>query len=200
MTRGVFWPGEGLEGKKMRIVLSRVGALALVLASSACQRPTQILPAAPLFDYAGQASSEDVIPGPDVDALAVDGPLAGSVEDFLAHVGTDRILFAYDSDALTPEAKAILDRQTEWLLRYPVIKISLEGHADERGTREYNFALGERRAAAMRLYLMLRGVPAGRMSATSLGKERPLVAGSDEQSWAQNRRGETVLMGAKGQQ
>lgn len=187
----------------MRRALSRAAVLMIVLGTAACQRPTQLLPPAPLFeaerpvdDQAGNALRTD----PD-DALSgadTDGILPGSVEDFLRHAGTDKVLFAYDSAELTAGGQATLDRQAEWLRNYPEVRISLEGHADERGTREYNFALGERRAAAMKLHLGIRGIAAERMATTSFGKEQPIVPGSDEESRAQNRRGETVLLNPAG--
>lgn len=202
--------GEKVEGSTMRRPASGAIALVLVLATAACQRPTQVLPPAPVFEIeqGGEAlTSDSASNGADAndgdsDTLAVadnGGVVPGSVEDFLRYAGTDKVYFAYDSAELTTDGQNTLARQAEWLLKYPAVRPSLEGHADERGTREYNFALGERRAAAMKFYLNVRGVANERMTTTSLGKERPAVAGSDEQSWSENRRGETVLIGAVGQ-
>jgi peptidoglycan-associated lipoprotein len=114
----------------------------------------------------------------------------GSQEDLAANVG-DRVFFAYDSYDLAPEARDTLNRQVEWLNRYPNLQITIEGHSDERGTREYNIALGDRRATAVKNYLVSMGIPASRLSTISYGKEQPAVVGSDASSWAQNRRGVT---------
>ncbi len=108
-----------------------------------------------------------------------------------AGMGTDvadRVFFATDSSDLSGEARATLDRQSEWLKAHTNVTATLEGHADERGTREYNLALGERRATAAKNYLTGQGVPDSRLSTVSYGKERPAVEGNDEAAWAQNRR------------
>lgn len=118
--------------------------------------------------------------------------LPGSQEDLTVNVG-DRVFFGYDQVDLTAEAKQTLGLQAEWLKKYPNITVTIEGHADERGTREYNLALGDRRANAARSYLMSLGVDAGRIQTISYGKERPAVFGSDDQSWAQNRRAVTKV-------
>jgi peptidoglycan-associated lipoprotein len=120
------------------------------------------------------------------------GPTPGTQEDLVVNVG-DRVFFGFDKSDLTPEARATLDRQAAWLNQYPRVTISIEGHADERGTREYNLALGERRADAVKKYLTTRGVDANRVATISYGKERPQVLGSNEAAWAQNRRGVTVV-------
>jgi peptidoglycan-associated lipoprotein len=119
----------------------------------------------------------------------------GSQQDFVVNVG-DRIFFANDSSELSAEARAILDRQATWLGRYPRYSILLEGHADERGTREYNIALGARRSAATRDYLISRGVAPTRLRTLSYGKERPVAVCDDESCWSQNRRAVTVLGGS----
>lgn len=105
----------------------------------------------------------------------------------------DRVLFETDSSVITSEGQSTLDRQAEWLKSNTNVNIVIEGHADERGTREYNLALGERRATATKNYLTTVGIPAGRVSTTSYGKERPAVAGNDESAWSQNRRAVTVI-------
>lgn len=117
----------------------------------------------------------------------------GSRADFLQNVAADRVLFALDSYSLDPEARAILDSQAAWLLANPAVRVTIEGHADERGTREYNLGLGDRRANAAKNYLAARGVPESRMTTISWGKERPAALGSDEGAWAQNRRAVTVI-------
>ncbi|MEZ2132115.1 MULTISPECIES: peptidoglycan-associated lipoprotein Pal [unclassified Sinorhizobium] len=119
----------------------------------------------------------------------------GSQQDFTVNVG-DRIFFDTDSSSIRADAAQTLDRQAQWLARYPNYQITVEGHADERGTREYNLALGARRAAATKDYLASRGVPAGRMKTISYGKERPVAVCDDISCWSQNRRAVTVLGGA----
>ncbi|MET0606757.1 MAG: peptidoglycan-associated lipoprotein Pal [Beijerinckiaceae bacterium] len=120
---------------------------------------------------------------------------AGSVQEFAASVG-DRIFFETDSSQLTPQAIVTLDRQAQWLIRYQQHPILIEGHADERGTREYNFALGAQRAQAARDYLASKGVTATRIRTTSYGKERPVAVCDDISCWSQNRRAVTALGGA----
>jgi peptidoglycan-associated lipoprotein len=120
------------------------------------------------------------------------GPAPGSRADFEANVG-DRVFFGYDRYDLQPEATATLDRQAAWLKKYPAVTVTVEGHCDERGTREYNLALGERRATAVKNYLTALGVDPARLQTISYGKEKPAVTGSNESAWAQNRRGVTVI-------
>ena len=122
--------------------------------------------------------------------------IPGSAADFAAQSGSDHVLFQYDSYEIDETARTILGKQAEWLARYPQTKITVEGHADERGTREYNLALGDRRATAAKNFLAAQGVSAGRMTTISYGKERPAVDGSDESAWAQNRRAVTVVASA----
>ena len=116
----------------------------------------------------------------------------GTQEDLVVNVG-DRVFFGFDKSDLSTEAQATLDRQAAWLKKYATAKVTVEGHADERGTREYNLALGERRATAAKNYLVAAGIPAGRITTISYGKERPAVVGSNEAAWAQNRRAVTVV-------
>ena len=120
----------------------------------------------------------------------------GSQEDFLQQVGQygDRILFETDRFNVDVEDQAVLQRQAQWLAQYPNTRVIVEGHADERGTRDYNLALGERRANSAKNYLISVGVDASRIQTVSYGKERPSALGSDEQSWAQNRRAVTVTV------
>ena len=121
--------------------------------------------------------------------------LPGSRADFLASVGAgaDRILFDTDSYTVDDQDRTILDAQSAWLQRNGAVRVTIEGHADERGTREYNLALGDRRANAAKNYLAARGIDSSRMTVISWGKERPDALGSDESAWAQNRRAVTVL-------
>ena len=104
----------------------------------------------------------------------------------------DRVFFETDSSALTAQSQATLDRQVQWLAQYPQYAFTIEGHADERGTREYNLALGARRATAVRDYMIARGIPANRMHTISYGKERPVAVCDDISCWSQNRRAVTA--------
>ena len=116
----------------------------------------------------------------------------GSQQDFVVNVG-DRVFFESDQTDLTPQSRATLDKQAQWLQTYNRNSFTIEGHADERGTREYNIALGARRAQAVRDYLASRGIDAGRMHTISYGKERPVAVCNDISCWSQNRRAVTVL-------
>lgn len=119
-------------------------------------------------------------------------PHDGSQADLSTNVG-DRVFFDLDSSVITGEGQATLERQAAWLKQYGSVNVVIEGHCDERGTREYNLALGERRATATKNYLVNLGIPASRVSTISYGKERPAVMGSDESAWGQNRRAVTVI-------
>ena len=128
------------------------------------------------------------------DSLASAGMATpGSQQDFVVNVG-DRVFFESDSSELTPQSIATLDKQAQWLGRYNRYAFTIEGHADERGTREYNIALGARRAQAVRDYLTSRGVESHRMRTISYGKERPVALGSNEEAWARNRRAVTIVL------
>jgi peptidoglycan-associated lipoprotein len=144
----------------------------------------------------GEVIITDVTPLDDDDIysqrISEEGPAPGSNEDFVINVG-DRIFFGYDRYDLTSESQRALKFQAEWLNRYPNLSVTIEGHCDERGTREYNLALGERRATAVKNYLTALGVSPNRINTISYGKERPAVIGTGAASWAQNRRGVTVL-------
>lgn len=162
--------------------LSLCAALALV---AACADKPADKPAAVTSGTAA------VAPTPAAPAKPA-GIVPGSKEDFVVNVG-DRVFFGFDKFDLTPEATKTLDKQAAWLKQYPSNTITIEGHADERGTREYNLALGERRANATKNYLTALGVDASRVTVISYGKERPAVLGSNEAAWAQNRRSVTVI-------
>jgi len=164
--------------KKAAIVL-------LVLATAACTNPDRF--------GAGSGAGGGAGSG-----FGADGGLAGSASDptspaFFNQTIGDRVLFAVDTSTLTPAGKVILDGQAQWLLTNTDYRSVIEGHADEQGTREYNLALGFRRANAVREYLVSRGVPTGRLEVTSFGKERPIEVCSEETCYAQNRRAVTVL-------
>lgn len=126
------------------------------------------------------------------DPNAVGGPVPGTQQDLVVNVG-DRVFFGYDQFDLTPEGQSTLNMQAEWMKRFPNVNVTIEGHCDERGTREYNLALGDKRANAVKNYMMALGVPASRINTISYGKERPAVMGSNPSAWAQNRRGVTVV-------
>ena len=117
----------------------------------------------------------------------------GSQEDLVQNVG-DRVYFGFDKYDLTPEAQATLERQAAWMQQHPAVTVTVEGHADERGTREYNLALGERRANAAKNYLVSLGIAESRITTVSYGKERPVALGSNEQAWARNRRAVTIVV------
>ena len=121
-------------------------------------------------------------------------PAPGSQADFVASVAADRVWFDTDKFDIDAEDQATLRSQAQWLTRYPTKRVTIEGHADERGTRDYNIALGERRANAAKNTLATLGVDAVRISTISYGKERPDALGSDETSWARNRRAVTVTV------
>jgi len=120
------------------------------------------------------------------------GPVPGSQEDLVANVG-DRVFFDFDRSNIRADQRATLERQAAWMGRFPQVQVMVEGHTDERGTREYNLALGQRRANAARDVLVAGGVAAARISTISYGKDRPAALGSNEQAWSQNRRAVTVV-------
>ncbi len=160
-------------------------AALLALALAACaKKPPKDLPPAP-------SNGSDAA----ADAPADNGAAApGSQDDFVARVTSDRIFFDTDSSDVDAEDQATLRSQAQWLAQYPRVRATIEGHADERGTREYNIALGERRANAAKNALAALGVDAGRLTVISYGKERPDATGSDEAAWARNRRAVTVTV------
>jgi peptidoglycan-associated lipoprotein len=133
---------------------------------------------------------------PDLNAGTGPGAAAvpGSEQDFTVNVG-DRVFFAEDKSTLSPEAQETLRRQSQWLNKYGKVTVQVEGHADERGTREYNIALSARRATAAREFLISQGVAANRISSIAYGKERPAALCDAEQCWSQNRRAVTVITG-----
>jgi peptidoglycan-associated lipoprotein len=130
--------------------------------------------------------------GTGVGNVAPGGGAPGSQQEFLVTVG-DRVFFTVDSSSLTPQAQATLDKQAAWLNRYGNYRIFVEGHADEQGTREYNLALGARRASVVVNYLVSRGVNAQRITSKSFGKERPVAICNDESCFSQNRRAVTIV-------
>ena len=164
-------------------------AVLLVVSMTACSKSNK--DAGSIATDGGMNSGVAGAPGA-VGQSAVGGPTAGTQQDLVVNVG-DRVFFGYDKQDLTPEARAIIEKQAQWLKTYPHINVSVEGHADERGTREYNLALGEKRATAVRNYLVSLGVEASRLQTISYGKERPVCTDASETCWAQNRRGVLVV-------
>ena len=155
----------------------------------------QILRAARIVAVLGAALAISACankPGDDAQANAAGMATPGSQQDFVVNVG-DRVFFETDQTELTSLGRATLDKQAQWLTNYGQYSFTIEGHADERGTREYNIALGARRAQSTRDYLISRGIAASRIKTISYGKERPVAVCNDISCWSQNRRAVTVL-------
>jgi len=157
------------------------------------------------MDAAGAAPAEQLVevnvvpqpiePAPPIAEIDAAVPLAPETEEyFVVEVG-DRVFFGFNEFTLTEQARATLERQAEWLHAYPDIQVAIEGHTDERGTREYNLALGERRGLAVMSYLIALGIDPARLETISWGKERPVALGSNQTAWALNRRGVTTITG-----
>ncbi|SCW73576.1 peptidoglycan-associated lipoprotein [Sphingobium faniae] len=154
-----------------------------VIALAACsKKPPAELPPAPGGDTSTTSPATPT------------GPVKGSQEDFVASVSSDRIFFGLDQYDVDVEDQSTLQSQAAWLQQNPNVRVTIEGHCDERGTRDYNIALGERRANATKNYLASLGIDPGRITTVSYGKERPAALGSDESAWAQNRRAVTVTV------
>ncbi|MEA1072742.1 peptidoglycan-associated lipoprotein Pal [Sphingomonas sp. LY160] len=166
-----------------------IGMTALALTIGGCGRKTPV----------ADASSGAVDPNAGAPVTAADDSvdlveLPAMQADLVAKAGSDTIYFGTDQYGLDQASRATLGAQARWMLANPSVRGSIEGHADERGTREYNLALGERRANSAKDFLIASGVPAGRLTVISWGKERPAAQGSDESAWAQNRRAVTVVV------
>jgi peptidoglycan-associated lipoprotein len=160
-----------------------MGAALIAVAGCAKKAPTELPPAPEQTPTEqGPATTDTGQPGP------------GSQEHFRANIQSDRVLFDTDQSDIDDADRAILQSQAAYLRQYPQVRVTIEGHADERGTREYNLALGERRANAAKNFLAAQGIDAGRINVISFGKERPEATGSDEAAWAQNRRAVTVTV------
>ena len=169
-----------------RLTTTLLMATALVATAACSKKRPEVLPPAP-----GEA------PPGDPNAMGPgtgDSAVPGSAADFKRSITSDTVNFGTDLYDIDSSARGILDSQADWLQRYPNVRITLEGHCDERGTREYNLALGDRRANSAKNYLVARGVSASRITTISYGKERPAALGSDDGSWAQNRRAVTVVV------
>jgi peptidoglycan-associated lipoprotein len=171
-----------------RLKTTLIAATALIAVAGCSKKRPEVLPPAP-----GEAPPAQTMPqGPS-------GPVGntvipGSAADFQQSVSSDTVHFDTDQYDIDPTARTILDSQAQWLSKYPNVRITIEGHCDERGTREYNLALGDRRANAAKNYLAERGVDPSRINTISYGKERPIALGSDDASYAQNRRAVTVVI------
>ncbi len=122
------------------------------------------------------------------------GPVPGTIADFKYTAGDDRVYFGYDRYDLSPQTRDVLRKQAEWLKRYPSTIVVIGGNADERGTREYNLALGARRADAVKAFLVSQGINPGRITTVSYGKERPIDPRSNEEAWARNRNAHTAVL------
>ncbi|MEH3160011.1 MAG: peptidoglycan-associated lipoprotein Pal [Sphingomonas taxi] len=160
---------------------------ALASLAACAHKPKQLPP--PPVDNTADANT----PSPSTGQVG-DTVVPGSDADFRRSVSSNTILFGLDMSDIDADARAILDSQATWLQRYPNVRATIEGHADERGTREYNLGLGDRRANAAKNYLVAKGIDPSRLTTISYGKERPVALGSDEASWAQNRRSVTVVL------
>ncbi len=171
----------------------RAVRLALIVAATAsmaaCATKTPATPGPGPSAGPGPAGPRGPGVTPPVDSRV----LPGSVQDFVINVG-DFVYFDLDSYDIRSDAMPVLDAQANWLRQYPSVKVRIEGNCDERGTREYNLALGARRANAVRDYLASRGVASSRIVTLSWGKERPVDPGSNEDAWARNRNGHTVIV------
>ena len=175
--------------------LTAFSLIAVALSLSACGKKKVELQAPPATARpetpaatTGNSNAGETTPG------VASSILPGSQDDLRAQAGSDTVLFGYDSYEIDADARATLVRQAAWLKKYPAVRVTLEGHCDERGTREYNLALGDRRANSAKNFLAGQGIDIARLTTISYGKERPVAAGDDEAANAQNRRAVTVVM------
>lgn len=171
---------------KRAVQLALVAVAATSLAACASKKPLPTTPPPTPTGPTGPAT-------PPPSGPVSQGVVPGSVQDFVINAG-DRIYFDFDSYSIRADAGPVLDAQAGWLSRYPGVGIRVEGNADERGTREYNLALGARRANAIRDHLVNRGVAAGRITTVSYGKEQPIDPGTSEEAYQRNRNGHTSLV------
>lgn len=171
----------------MKVAPTLLAATALIAVAGCSKKRPETLPPAPLTDTTpGQAT-------PSANGYA-NGAVPGSDADFRQSVTSNTVHFDLDMYDIDPQARSILDSQAAWLAKYPNVRATIEGHCDERGTREYNLALGDRRANAAKNYLVARGISPARLTTISYGKERPVATGSDESAYAENRRAVTVVL------
>ncbi len=167
-------------------------AVALTAALAACATKAPPPPPAPAPTPAPAPAPPPPPPAPAPKPPA--GPVPGSLQDFVVNAG-ERVYFDFDAYTLRADGKSVLSSQAAWLNRYPSVVVRIEGNCDERGTRDYNLALGARRAEAIKAYLVGQGVSAARITTISYGKEQPVDLGSGEDAWAHNRNGHTALTG-----
>ena len=170
-----------------RLATTLLMATAIVATAACSKKRPEVLPPAPgaaPTDTMGQGQTGNV----------GDTVIPGSAADFKRSVTSDTVYFGTDVSDVDDTARATLDTQAMWLAKFPNVRVTVEGHADERGTREYNLALGDRRANSAKNYLVAKGVSPERITTISYGKERPVALGSDESAWAQNRRAVTVVL------
>ena len=183
---------------RLRLIVPLLAALALAACESVPEESATSTGAGAddeIIVDTGTATDEIVIEEePEITVAAVDPsqPLPGSQEELVQNVG-DRVFFELDSAVLAADARQTLERQAEWLRLFPEVSLVIEGHCDERGTREYNLALGERRANAVREYLISQGIEPSRLRTISYGKERPYALGHNDEAWALNRRAVSVI-------
>jgi peptidoglycan-associated lipoprotein len=174
--------------------LAQIASVSALLLAGACTtKPEAVNTAPPPAPPPPMAQAP--APLPPAPMPVARGPLPGSAEDFKVNVG-DTVHFGYNEYGVQDTDKGTLQKQATWLGRYPQVRVTVEGHADERGTREYNLALGARRANAVKEYLVSLGVSTARVDTVSYGKERPICTESNESCWSQNRRGVTVVLNA----
>ena len=167
----------------IRKTTAMIAAITMFAVGACAKKAPEVLPPAP------EGTGSDT--GTDTGT----GVVPGSQEDFVANVAADRVFFGFDQYNVDAEDQATLQSQAQWLQRNPAVRVTLEGHADERGTRDYNIALGERRANAAKNYLSSIGIDPNRIQVISYGKERPAEIGSTEEAYARNRRAVTVIIG-----
>jgi peptidoglycan-associated lipoprotein len=188
-----------VSSNSLRVLLA---AVALATLSACASHPKPPVPAAVASTPSGREAlppNEHMPMSPPSREIATreTGPGPGTAQDFIISAG-DRVYFDYDQYAVRTDGRGVLDKQAAWLGRYPQVQVRIEGNCDERGTREYNFALGARRAEAIKAYLVGHGVQPGRITTISYGKERPLDDGSGEQALAKNRNGHTAITSGAG--
>ena len=165
-----------------------ISALLVLFVAACASKPKDAADAS----GSGSSSSDSSVDGGSITETTGSGIVAGSQEDLIVNVG-DRVFFGYDSSDLDSDALELLQDQVAWLKQNSGVSVTIEGHCDERGTREYNLALGEKRAQAVKNYLIGLGISPDRLSTFSYGKERPAVVGSNDGAWAQNRRSVTIV-------
>jgi len=171
----------------MRMIF-KAGLMFAAVALAGCAGPAVTVPTVPDAGFSGGA-------GTDLEGTGPETVYAGTLPGTSI---SDTILFTVDQSTLNPQGISVLDQQIGWLASNPGVTVRIEGHADERGTRDYNFQLGSARASAVRNYLVSRGVSDGRISVTTYGRERPVAACASESCWAQNRRAVTVVVSGAG--